>query len=299
MPRRYVTVDVFTDQAFGGNPLAVVLDAEGLTDAQMQAITREFGYSESTFVLPPSDAANTARVRIFTPAREVPFAGHPNVGTAVVLAREWAQAGRALPEQFLFEEGAGRVPVRLQSRDGMVVAAELQAPERLSVGDTVSVADAADCLGLAASEIRVDDHAPCVASVGLPFLIAELVSRDALRRVFAERSVHARVLPPVGVDGIYAYVRDAADDLWHSRMLGPLFDLYEDPATGSATAAMIALRAALPDASEGERAWLIQQGEDMGRPSRLHGRTLREAGEVTRVHVGGSAVVMMAGVLLI
>jgi trans-2,3-dihydro-3-hydroxyanthranilate isomerase len=297
MPRRYVTVDVFTDQAFGGNPLAVVLDGEGLSDAQMQAITREFGYSESTFVLPPSDAENTARVRIFTPAREVPFAGHPNVGTAVVLARDWARAGRELPECFVFEEGAGRVAVALKKRGDVVVAAELQAPERLSIGATVSAADAADCLGLTASEIRVDDHAPCVASVGLPFLVVELASRDALRRAFAERSVHARVLPPVGVDGVYAYVRDADGDLWHARMLGPLFDLHEDPATGSATAAMIALRAALPAAGDGEHAWLIHQGEDMGRPSRLHGLTLREAGAVTRVQVGGSAVVMMEGML--
>lgn len=297
MPRRYVTVDVFTDQAFGGNLLAVVLDAEGLSDAQMQAIAREFGYSESTFVLPPRDAANTARVRIFTPTREVPFAGHPNVGTAVVLAREWTRAGRAVPEHFVFEEDAGRVPVALKKPAGMVVAAELRAPERLSVGATVSIADAADCLGLAASDIRIDDHAPCVASVGLPFLIVELASRDALRRASADRGVHARVLPPIGVDGVYAYVRDPTPEEWHARMFAPLDAVPEDPATGSASAAMIALRAALPNAGEGEHAWQIRQGEDMGRPSRLLGRTMRESGEVASVHVGGGAVVMMEGAL--
>lgn len=297
MPRRYVTADVFTDVPFGGNPLAVVLDAEGLTDAQMQAITREFGYSESTFVLPPRDAAHTARVRIFTPTREVPFAGHPNVGTAVVLAREWARMGRALPDQFLFEEGAGLVPVALQVRDGVVVAAELRAPERLSVGAAVSLADAADCLGLAAGDLRADDHAPCIASVGLPFLIVELASREALRRAHGERSVHERVLRPIGIDGVYAYVRGASEGDCHARMFAPLDDMPEDPATGSATAAMIALRASLPNAGDGEQAWLIHQGEDMGRPSRLSGRSVREAGEVTRVHVGGGAVVMMAGAL--
>ena len=297
MPRRYVTVDVFTDQAFGGNPLAVVLDAEGLTDAQMQAIAREFGYSESTFVLPPRDAANTARVRIFTPTREVPFAGHPNVGTAVVLAREWARAGRALPEHFVFEEGAGRVPVALEKRAGVVVAAELRAPECLSVGATMPVADAADALGLTAGDVRVDDHAPCVASVGLPFLIVELASRDALRRASADRGVHARVLPPIGVDGVYAYVRGADAGEWHARMFAPLDAVPEDPATGSAGAAMIALRAALPNAGEGDHAWLIRQGDDMGRPSRLHARTRREGGVVTAVHVGGGAVAMMEGVL--
>jgi trans-2,3-dihydro-3-hydroxyanthranilate isomerase len=297
MPRRYVTADVFTDVPFGGNPLAVVLDAEGLTDAQMQAITREFGYSESTFVLPPRDAAHTARVRIFTPTREVPFAGHPNVGTAVVLAREWVRMGRALPDQFLFEEGAGLVPVALQVRDGVVAAAELRAPERLSIGASVSVADAADCLGLAASDLRVDEHAPCVASVGLPFLIVELASREALRRARGERVVHARVLRPIGIDGVYAYVRGAKEGDWHARMFAPLDEMPEDPATGSATAAMIALRAALPGAGEGERTWRILQGEDMGRPSRLLGRTLREAGDVASVHVGGGAVVMMEGAL--
>ena len=297
MPRRYVTADVFTDVPFGGNPLAVVVDAEGLTDAQMQAITREFGYSESTFVLPPSDPANTARVRIFTPTREVPFAGHPNVGTAVVLAREWVRAGRALPAQFLFEEGAGLVPVALRMRNGAVVAAELRAPEHLSFGAKVSLADAADCLGLAAGDLRVDDHAPCVASVGLPFLIVELASREALRRARGDRSVHARVLRPIGIDGVYAYVHGEHDGDWHARMFAPLDDMPEDPATGSATAAMIALRAALPNAGECEHAWLIHQGEDMGRPSRLSGRTRREADVVTAVHVGGSAVVMMEGVL--
>lgn len=297
MPRRYVTADVFTDVPFGGNPLAVVLDAEGLTDAQMQAITREFGYSESTFVLPPSDPANTARVRIFTPTREVPFAGHPNVGTAVVLAREWSLTGRVLPEQFLFEEGAGLVPVALQTRNGAVVAAELRAPERLVIGARVSVADAADCLGLSASDLRVDDHAPCIASVGLPFMIVELASREALRRACGDRSVHARVLRPIGIDGVYAYVRGEYEGDWHARMFAPLDDMPEDPATGNATAAMIALRAALPDAGEGERAWRIHQGEDMGRTSRLFGRTLREAREVTRVHVGGGAVLMMEGQL--
>ena len=297
MPRRYVTADVFTDMPFGGNPLAVVLDAEGLTDAQMQAITREFGYSESTFVLPPRDPANTARVRIFTPTREVPFAGHPNVGTAVVLAREWARLGRALPDQFLFEEGAGLVPVALQQRDGVVVAAELRAPERLAVGAMVAMQDAAECLGLSPSDLRVDDHAPCIASVGLPFLIVELASREALRRARGDRSVHARVLRPIGIDGVYAYVRGEREGDWHARMFAPLDDMPEDPATGSATAAMIALRTALPGAGEGECTWRIHQGEDMGRPSRLFGRTMREAGEVTRVHVGGGAVVMMDGLL--
>ena len=180
--RRYVTVDVFTDSPFTGNPLAVVLDAEGLDTAAMQAIATEFNYSETTFVLPPQDAAHSARVRIFTPTCEVPFAGHPNVGTAVVLAGEWQAAGRALPASFVFEELAGLVPVQLQWADGRVVGAELTAPEPLTAGPPVAVEAAARCLGLAPDEILTQTHAPIGASVGLPFLIVEVVSRAALAR---------------------------------------------------------------------------------------------------------------------
>src|SRR3984885_15879207 len=132
MQRRYITVDVFTDRAFGGNPLAVVLDAEGLSTAQMQAIANEFNYSETTFVLPPRVSEHTAHVRIFTPRIEVPFAGHPNVGTAVVVAREWEANGRAPVDRFVFEEAAGLVSMRLLRDGGVVVGAELTAPEPLS-----------------------------------------------------------------------------------------------------------------------------------------------------------------------
>src|SRR5271170_2400470 len=134
MRRRYVTTDVFTDQMFGGNPLAVVLDAEDLSTTQMQAIALEFNYSETTFVLPPGDPAHTAKVRIFTPRTEVPFAGHPNIGTAFLLAREREARGEPVVDGFLFEEAAGLVPVRLIREGGDLVGAELRAPELLSVG---------------------------------------------------------------------------------------------------------------------------------------------------------------------
>src|SRR5580658_5449717 len=134
MQRRYVTVDVFTDRVFGGNPLAVVLDAQGLKKPQMQAIATEFNYSETTFVLPARAPEHTAHVRIFTPRTEVPFAGHPNVGTAVVLAREIESAGRSCPERLVFEEAAGLVPMLLLRAAGEVVGAELEAPQPLAVG---------------------------------------------------------------------------------------------------------------------------------------------------------------------
>src|SRR5713101_8941542 len=178
MQRRYITVDVFTDRAFGGNPLAVVLDAGGLATAQMQSIASEFNYSETTFVLPPQDPAHDAQVRIFTVNREIPFAGHPNVGTAFVLA---TQASKP-PARLLFEENAGLVPVEILAEEGSVVGAELTAPQALKKLTPFSAEQAAACISLAAADIRTDRHTPQIVSVGLPFLVVELTSRDALRR---------------------------------------------------------------------------------------------------------------------
>src|SRR5260221_4334739 len=178
MKRRYITVDVFTDRAFGGNPLAVVLDAGGLSTAQMQVIASEFNYSETTFVLPPRDGAHDAQVRIFTVNSEIPFAGHPNVGTAFVLA---TQAGTP-PARFLFEEVAGLVPVDIIKEDGKPVCAELTAPQPLKKLTSFGAAEAAACVSLSAAEIRTDRHAPRIVSVGMAFLVAEITSRDTLRR---------------------------------------------------------------------------------------------------------------------
>src|SRR3954470_13685427 len=166
MKRRYVTVDVFTDRAFGGNPLAVVLDASGLSTAQMQAIAREFNYSETTFVLPPRDAAHDAEVRIFTVNSEIPFAGHPNVGTAFVLA---TRADKP-PMRLVFEEKAGLVAVEVLRENGMAVGAELTAPQALTRMTELSVEQAAACLSVSAGDIVVERHLPQIISVGLPFL---------------------------------------------------------------------------------------------------------------------------------
>jgi trans-2,3-dihydro-3-hydroxyanthranilate isomerase len=159
MQRRYITVDVFTDRAFGGNPLAVVLDAGGLSTAQMQAIASEFNYSETTFVLPPRDGAHDAQVRIFTVNNEIPFAGHPNVGTAFVLATQAAKP----PARLKFEEGAGLVPVDILQEEGRAIGAELTAPQRLSRLTQFSAAQAAACLSLPEGEIRTDRHPPQIA----------------------------------------------------------------------------------------------------------------------------------------
>jgi trans-2,3-dihydro-3-hydroxyanthranilate isomerase len=297
MQRRYITVDVFTRTVFGGNPLAVILDAQGLTTAQMQAVATEFNYSETTFVLPPREPGHTAHVRIFTSRSEVPFAGHPNVGTAVVLARELEGKGSPPVDRFVFEEAAGLVSIRLMREGGIVVGAELTAPEPLSIRSSISADDAAACLSLANADIGIAIHPPQVVSVGLPFLVAEITSRDALRRIKPNLLAHERVLPAIGTDAIFAYARGAAETELHARMFAPLDATVEDPATGSATAATISLLAGLRPERDGEVSWRVEQGVDMGRPSLLLGRTQKRGGQVTAVHVAGHAVPVMRGVL--
>jgi trans-2,3-dihydro-3-hydroxyanthranilate isomerase len=296
MQRRYITVDVFTDRAFGGNPLAVVLDAQGLSTAQMQAIATEFNYSETTFVLPPQDPAHDAQVRIFTVRHELPFAGHPNVGTAFVLATQAATP----PARLLFEEKAGLVPVEILTEKGRVVAAELTAPQPLKRLTQLSGEQAAACLSLSASDVKTDRHPPQIASVGLPFLMVELASRDALQRAKPDAAAFAKTLPIDGNDAIYFYTREVpASEMpldLQARMLHPgASGLCEDPATGSATAAAAALLADLASQRDGEFKLRIGQGVDMGRPSLLLTRVRKENGAVVSAHVGGACVEMMEG----
>jgi trans-2,3-dihydro-3-hydroxyanthranilate isomerase len=296
MQRRYVTVDVFTDRAFGGNPLAVVLDAGGLSTAQMQAIAVEFNYSETTFVLPPRDTGNDAQVRIFTVTREIPFAGHPNVGTAFVLAATAAKP----PARLKFEEGAGLVAVEIVQDAGRVVGAELTAPQPFMQMSQVSSEQAAACASLSTAEIRIDGHPPVIVSVGMPFLVVELTSRDALRRATPDAAAFAQTLPCDGAFAVYLYTRDVPPaekptDL-QARMFHPgSSGLTEDPATGSATVAAAALLANLAGERDGELKLRIGQGVDMGRPSLLLTRVRKANGAIISAHVGGGCVQMMEG----
>jgi trans-2,3-dihydro-3-hydroxyanthranilate isomerase len=296
MKRRYTTVDVFTDRAFGGNPLAVVLDAGGLSTAQMQAIASEFNYSETTFVLPPREPAHEAQVRIFTVNNEIPFAGHPNVGTAFVLAIQAAKP----PARLQFEEGVGLVPVAILQEEGRAVGAELTAPRRLTKLTQFSAAQAAACISVPEAEIRTDRHPPQIVSVGLPFLVVEVASREGLRRARPDAAAFARTFPCDGSDAVYLYTRDVPPaetpcDL-QARMFHPgSSGLSEDPATGSATLAAAALLADLSSERDGEVTLQIGQGFDMGRPSLLLTRVRKENGAVVSAHVGGRCVQMMEG----
>jgi trans-2,3-dihydro-3-hydroxyanthranilate isomerase len=262
----------------------------------MQAIASEFNYSETTFVLPPRDGAHDAQVRIFTVNKELPFAGHPNVGTAFVLATRAEKP----PARLKFEEGAGLVPVEILREDGSAVGAELTAPQPLKKLTQFSAEQAAAVASLSAADIRTDRHPPQIVSVGLPFLVAELTSRDALRRATPDAATFARTFPCDGSDAVYLYTRDVApaektSDL-QARMFHPgSSGLSEDPATGSATAAAAALLAELSSVRDGELKLRVGQGVDMGRPSLLLTRVRKANGVIASAHVGGACVQMMEG----
>ena len=297
----YVTLDVFTDARFGGNPLAVFPDARGLSDAEMQSIAAETNYSETVFVLPPTDPTHTARVRIFNRVAEMPFAGHPNVGTAVVLAG----LGRDDAGWLCFEEPAGLVAVRVErDADGAVIAAHVDAPEPLSLGRELAPADVAACIGLGEDELVLAAHPPRFASVGLPFCFVE-VRPEALARARPDLNAFqalAEGLPPAAERlPIHLYARldrssgrDREGVRLATRMFSPLSGTVEDPATGSANAALAALLLHLHGGED--EAFDIAQGVEMGRPSRLTASAWR-ASDGVHARVGGGAVIVFEGLL--
>jgi trans-2,3-dihydro-3-hydroxyanthranilate isomerase len=298
MQLEFVTVDVFTDRRFGGNPLGVVLNAEGLVAAQMQSIAAEFNLSETTFIFPPKDPSNTAEVRIFTPKAELPFAGHPNVGTGFVVATRGNVYGSPLGGSIVFEEKAGLVPIEVL-RDGAVVAgARLTAPQKLKRGADVDTAVVAAACGITPDDIETRHHAPCVAGCGTVFIFAELKSRQALANAGPRPEIFARHFPVDGATGIHLYVRDGAEGIdIRARMFAPLHGVAEDPATGSANVALAGLLASLrpePDLSLDIR---IAQGVEMGRPSLLDASADKRGGEVIETRIGGRCVPVMAGTL--
>ena len=286
---RFVTLDVFTDRRFGGNPLAVFPDARGLSDSEMQALAAEFNLSETTFVLPPEDPANTARVRIFTRKYEMPFAGHPNVGTGWVLAQD--NAARRL----VFEEIAGLVEIALdRSEEGAVENVTIAAPQPLTLGESFDPAAIAACAGLVPDEVLTAAHPPVHAGTGNPFILAE-VTPDALTRAepdFGAFRALAAAHPRLeGRVGLYLYAHDGSGRA-RARMFAPLGGTVEDPATGSAATPLAALLLSLSGAAESRLD--IAQGVEMGRPSLLR-TTARRAADGIRATVGGPCVPVLRG----
>ena len=300
MQLAFHTLDVFTAVRFGGNPLAVVLDAGGLGDEAMQAIAREFNLSETVFALPPAEPASTARVRIFTPARELPFAGHPTIGTAVLLA----QLGHGSADQpgstrIRLEEQVGPVEVTVRERESSAPYAELRAPSLPRPSGRPPDDDAlAALLGLAASEIGFDRHRPVVFGAGVPFLFVPLSSRQALSRARLDAVAWSRLAGDRDEAGTYLYCRGSSGEVdLHARMFAPAAGISEDPATGSAAAALPGPLCAATALADGTHRWRVAQGEDMGRPSRIVVEADLAAGEPVAVRVGGRAVRITRGEL--
>lgn len=294
----YETVDVFTERRFGGNPLAVIADAGGLSSIEMQSIANEFNYSETTFVEPPSDPRNTARVRIFTPSNELPFAGHPNVGTAFVLGRMGTLFGKATGDVMRFEEGAGIVEVNLARRNGEVAGASFRAPRAVEIGRNIDTETIASCVSLVANDVVCERHKPVFASVGLPFAFAELRSLEVLGRTMPNAAAFsaAEQRYPVVEDrfSLFLYVRTGAGRV-RARMHAPLSKILEDPATGSASAALAGLLASFKPRSDPFEL-TIEQGVEFGRPSVIHTRVENTSGKQSVV-VRGDCVSVMRGTL--
>ena len=296
MKYRYYICDVFTEARFGGNQLAVLPKADGLSDHQMQQIAREFNFSESTFVF-PARTGHTRHVRIFTPAAEIPFAGHPNVGTAFVLAAadEFGEINSSLT--VTFEEEAGLVSVAIRAEQGKIASCELAAPQSLSLGKTVPAKLVASAVSLNRQDIVTDMHYPQICSVGLPFVFTELRDRAALERARINISGFD-ALRDLGVNPqLHLDTRTSDGFDIRARMFAPLSGVPEDPATGSANCALGGLLAHHKEQSSGFFSWRIAQGVEMGRPSTLIARAEKKSGVVTRTWIGGATVLVSEGIL--
>ncbi|MXQ07557.1 PhzF family phenazine biosynthesis isomerase [Alphaproteobacteria bacterium GH1-50] len=279
----YLVYDVFSDRPFAGNPLAVIPDASGLPEASLQKIAREFNFSETTFVFPPDAPEHHARVRIFTPTQEIPFAGHPTIGTAVALSA----LGR-IPAEAYLELGVGPIPVRVDgSRASFVTEVPLQ------TWDSMTVEDVAVAAGLTPEDIRTDRHAPVIASVGLPFAVVELTDRETLARAAPNAAAFQAFRgfwPGSTHFDLLIYVRNG--NRIDARMFAPLDGVPEDPATGSAACALAAYLGTL----DGQSATFdVRQGDDMGRPSRITAEVTHEDGQHRSVRISGEATRVMAG----
>lgn len=299
--RRFATLDVFTDRALAGNPLAVVLDSDGLDEAAMQAITREFNLSETVFVTPPSEARHRAGLRIFTPAHELPFAGHPTVGTAVLLAlHDRAERPGADAVAFGLEERIGTVPCVVEpGADGRSGHARFKLPVLPRyLGEAAKPAALASALGLNPSDIGFNRHQPSRHGAGPHFTFVPLASREALDRAWISEAALARLFPREA-DALYLYTLDpeGIGRQYQARMFAPRLGVREDPATGSAAAAFADVLMQFEPLGDGTHDVSIRQGVAMGRPSAIDLQLVITEGALRSVEIGGSAVVVSEGTL--
>jgi trans-2,3-dihydro-3-hydroxyanthranilate isomerase len=293
---RYYTCDVFTETRFGGNQLAVLPQAVGLSTQQMQEIAREFNFSETTFVF-PARAGHTRHVRIFTPVREVPFAGHPNVGTAFVLASAGELGEIKSSLTVTFEEESGLVPVTILESDGKIASCELTAPQSFSFGKILPVELVATAISIDPKEVVTKTHGPQVVSVGLPFIFVELRDRSVLERARINMNGFEALAAQDVMPDVFLYTRGTDGFDICARMFAPLSGVPEDPATGSANCALAGLLAHYSQHPNGSFSWRIAQGVEMGRPSTLIARAEKRDGVVQTTRIGGASILVSEGVI--
>jgi trans-2,3-dihydro-3-hydroxyanthranilate isomerase len=294
----FFTVDVFTDRAFGGNQLAVFPDARAIDPSLMLPIAREFNHSETTFVLPPENPAYTARVRIFTPGRELPFAGHPTVGTAHVLGTTGVVKLTGDTTKIIFEEIAGPVPVTIRAKNGTVQFCQLtaaRAPE--SNAETPTREQLAAALSLPVDALKSGSWSPEIVSCGTPFVFVPLKDRAAVATARAKLDVWDEIFAGRATSEVFLFATEgerSGSDV-HARMFAPGIGIAEDPATGGAAAALAGYLGIRDSRPSGTLRWVIEQGFEMGRPSILEIEADKEDGRIVRTRVGGSTVMMTEG----
>ena len=298
---RYVTLDVFTDLRFGGNQLAVFPDATGIPDALLLPITREFNFAETAFCYPPMNPAHAARVRIFTPGGEIPFAGHPTVGTAIALvAGEHVARDRSGRTRLVLEEGVGPVVVTVSDGGDGAARAQFTTAMLPELGpEPVSRAALAEVLSLTESDFADAPLAPQALSCGIPFLLVPLVSVDAVSRSRVRLDAWERALKGSWAPEVFVFAPDDRGGSTHyrARMFAPRLNVPEDPATGSACACLAGYLSMRSELATGTLKWTVEQGVEMGRPSRIAIEADLYGGAIRAIRVGGGAVLVSEGTL--
>ncbi|MGL4728705.1 MAG: PhzF family phenazine biosynthesis protein [Bosea sp. (in: a-proteobacteria)] len=293
MPRRFVTLDVFTNTPLAGNPLAVVLDSDGLDTATMQTIAKEFNLSETVFVFPPADPARRADIRIFTPRYELPFAGHPTVGTAVLLA---LRGGLMTSESLVLGEQVGPVECKVTAVGAGIGAVRFRLPRLPQAwGEGLSRADVAQALELNVQEIGFDGHVPSQFGAGVPYDLVPVASLDALARVHVTADNFERFFGASSHPSVFVYARQGGS--YRGRMFFRASGLAEDPATGSAVAAFAGVVMQFDKPGDGVHRLVIAQGYEMGRPSNIELTLEVRGGALAAAHIGGEAVIITEGML--
>lgn len=306
MPYAFHIADVFTDHVYGGNQLAVLPDARGLNDEQMQSIAREFNFSETVFVFPPRESVNTRRVRIFTPQKELPFAGHPTVGCAFVLATIGDIGLNGDEQSIVLEEGVGPIPVSIRAQNGKPVFTQLTSARLPEIKDPPPPPEVlCEVLSLEPSHIVADDMLePEAVSCGVPYLFIPIKKPEMLSWVKVDTLKWEQALRDYWAPEMYIYSTEDWSNIFEgghirSRMFAPGLGIGEDPATGSAAAALGGFLALRSDTRDGTLRWSVDQGVEMGRPSRLELEVDRKRGQLTAIRVGGASVLVSSGTLYV